>query len=140
MSDIICSKCGATAFTKCLHTRGIFPEHQLESAYNDFCGEIKVEEILNFRDQSVGKKATISISAYLRDGVTPEESILDIMRGILSCKNPLEVFCDHDWMLLPGFKSRSVDCDCSFEGTTKKYKREVIKVMKKFGVESKEDI
>ena len=98
MSNVICSKCGAKATSKCPYCRTIFPEDQTKAI---------LSHLLKFPVHKDGwATGTITLRAdsneeYFRTFIHLAELLKEI--GID------KYCCDHDWIFMPGCKS-SIDC------------------------------
>jgi len=135
--DVICLKCGARGSTKCPHTRTVFPEHQVETFY----GNLMSVERASFKTWEGKETSLVDLNVTIKivrdKSVNPKESddeyIAGFFEGLLKGNlNIREIFCDHEWGLLPGFKSGSADCDCSYEKQSAKAKRKMEKAVARF--------
>ena len=103
---VVCTKCGATATTKCPRCRNIFLDCGIEAALSHW---------LKVWDENGND---IRISARVFDGKTPLQTLEDMVTELRRMQDRVDHYpslgqylCDHEWAWQIGSKSR-IDCGC----------------------------
>jgi hypothetical protein len=146
MGGLICVKCGETALSKCPHTRSIFLEHQLDAFLGGLTRVVSTPPPAEVKvaNPDVLPKLTLSfdLTYYQIPGVEGQEEkvAIDFLKNLVKSINSQQVsiqkvICNHKWLLLPGFRSGSADCGCSYEKQSAEDKIRVESLIHKYGME-----
>jgi len=101
MSNCICAKCGAEAYSKCPECRSVFPENQTEAL---------LATCLNFKDETDKTTVVFKIAGDRVEALQELSTLLLEMRqGLRGMPGFKTYACDHDWRFKPGERS-SIGC------------------------------
>jgi len=114
MNNVVCSKCGGEAISKCPICRNVFPSDQIATLYNnlidlDISEPQEVEYLGGKKDtiRNISFKLEFTHSTTEKD--TPEEHLLELLKNLLALEYPERAICNHSWKFKPGEKS-SIGC------------------------------
>jgi effector-binding domain-containing protein len=106
MANIICTKCGATGFSKCPVCRTIFPDNQIDAM---------LSHILKFKEDKDNKTVTISYTAHIEDVEEAFKRLFNVLsrmetetaevHGDYKYPSFKEYSCNHTWVFAEGEES-----------------------------------
>lgn len=111
MARIVCSKCGATGFSKCPCCRTVFPDNEVEAMLSWFLtyqvkdGQVEIIH-QHPRCENISRAKDIALGlTKLRDRLNRLAEVDPEFKSYACC---------HDWCYAPGQKS-DINCGCSVE-------------------------
>lgn len=110
MAKIVCSKCGATGWSKCPYCRTVFPDNKTEAL---------LSHVLKWKF-TPGDNVKVEYSYFTTDEELDEkEVVVQALKSLLNTLSAMEsgapwtsieqYACNHKWVFAPGEKS-SIEC------------------------------
>jgi hypothetical protein len=113
MSEVICGKCGETAYSKCPYCRNVFPENGTLTIFNN---RVTLKKAKGEQKGYPYEVWTMGVEVYVDrgQGDTPESQAAaffkDVARAVAAGTFTWEqLVCDHDWEFCEGQES-SISC------------------------------